>query len=405
MGGQDMNEAPIYSNRRAFLKFLAGSPVLTAVSRVWGQPAMDIFDPYAPQLISRVEEAINVFDFHEAAKQSLMPGHYTYMAMGTDNGGTLRANREGYAKIQLRMRRLTNTRTIDTSINLFDRHYPTPIIIAPVGHQKAFHGEGELPTARAARSRDTEMILSTVTSTGVEDVNAARGRPVWYQLYADENWDITESMVKRVERSGCPVLAITVDLSISNREAANRHHRGSNPECLTCHAPDAGVIPPKPMWDGWERIIRDRTFLDWDWIDRIRDITSMKMMLKGIVTSDDALLALEHGMDGIIVSNHGGRAEDSGRSTIESLPEVVEAVDGRIPVIVDGGIRRGTDIFKALALGADAIAIGRPYIWGLGSFGQAGVETVLDILRRELEIVMKQAGTLTVADIDRRYIV
>jgi isopentenyl diphosphate isomerase/L-lactate dehydrogenase-like FMN-dependent dehydrogenase len=400
-----MNHALKNSTRRAFMSFLAGSPILTIASRVLGQPAIDIFNPYEPQLITRVEDAINVFDFHAAAKQKFMSGHYTYMAMGTDSGGTLLANREGYQEIQLRIRRLTNTRSIDTSIELFGRRYPTPIIIAPVGHQKAFHAEGEIPTARAARSRDTEMILSTVTSTGVEAVNAARGHPVWYQLYADNNWDVTEAMVKRVERSGCPVLAVTVDLPISNREAVNRHHRGSNPECLPCHAPNAGVIPPKPMWDGWERSITGRTFLDWDWIDRIRDITNMKMMLKGIVTSEDALLSLEHGMDGIIVSNHGGRAEDSGRSTIESLPEVVEAIDGRIPVIVDGGIRRGTDIFKALALGADAIAIGRPYIWGLGSFGQPGVEKVLDILKRELEIVMKQAGTLNIAEINKQYLV
>jgi isopentenyl diphosphate isomerase/L-lactate dehydrogenase-like FMN-dependent dehydrogenase len=144
--------------------------------------------------------------------------------------------------------------------------------------------------------------------------------------------------------------------------------------------------------------------MDWDFVDRLRDSTSMKLLLKGIVTAEDASLAVEHGVDGIIVSNHGGRAEDSGRSTIESLAEVVDAVDGRMPVIVDGGFRRGTDIFKALALGADAIAIGRPYLWGLGSFGQEGVETVLDLLKRELEIVMRQARTTSIEEINRSYI-
>lgn len=392
------------TNRRAFLRYLAASPAILGANRIMGQPAFDIFDPYAPQLITRAQDAINVFDFHEAAKQTYLPGHYTYMSMGTDGGGTLRANREGFKKYQLRMRRLINTRELDTSIELFGRRYSTPIIIAPCGHQRAFHAEAEIPVARAAQSRETEMILSTVTSLAVEDVNAARGQPVWYQLYVDEKWETTRGIVKRVEAAGCPVMAITVDLPISNREADTRHHRANNSNCQGCHAPDAGVIPPKPMYAGLVRTFSDRSFLDWDYVDRIRDITDMKIVIKGIVTAKDAELAIEHGVEGVIVSNHGGRAEDSGRSTIESLPEVVDAINGRIPVIIDSGFRRGTDIFKALALGADAIAIGRPYLWGLGSFGQEGVETVLDILKRELEIIMKQAGTLNIDEINQSYI-
>jgi len=181
--------------------------------------------------------------------------------------------------------------------------------------------------------------------------------------------------------------------------------RDTNPQCQTCHAVDAGVIPQKPMFVGLPERSGSRLFMDWEFVDRLRDTTSMKLVLKGIVTEEDARLAIEHGVDGIVVSNHGGRAEDSGRSTIESLPEVVDAIDGRIPVIVDSGFRRGTDIFKALAIGADAIAIGRPYLWGLGSFGQEGVETVLDILTRELEIVMRQASTTRIDEISRELIV
>ncbi len=399
-----MNEAFKLSTRRAFLSFLAASPVLAAASRVMGQPAFDILDAYAPQLITQAQQAINVFDFHEAAKVRFPPGHYTYMSMGTDNGGTLQANREGFGKYSLRMRRLVDTREMDTSVEIFGERYPIPIIIAPCGSQKAYHPEGEVAVARAARTRGVEQILSTVTSSAVEDVNEGRGRPVWYQLYVDVAWEVTEAMIRRVQAAGCPVLAVTVDLPVSNREAAARHRRDTNAACTSCHAPDAGIIPPKPMFDGLTRSDTDRSFLDWDYIDRIRDATSMRLMLKGIVTAEDARLAIEHGVDGIIVSNHGGRAEDSGRSTIESLPEVVDAVSGLIPVIVDSGFRRGTDIFKALALGADAIAIGRPYLWGLGTFGQEGVETVLDILKREFEIVMKQAGTLSVADINSSYI-
>jgi len=399
-----MNEPLQLSTRRALLRFFAASPVLYAASRAMGQPAFDILDPYAPQIISRAQDAINVFDFHEVAKQTLMPGHYTYMSLGTDDGGTLRANREGFENFKLRMRRLVNTQTIDTSIELFGERYPIPIIIAPCGNQHAFHPEGEVATARAARTRGVEQILSTGTSSSVEEVNEARGRPVWFQLYADAQWQVTQTIVKRAEAAGCPVLALTVDLPVSNREALYRHRRDDNPDCQICHAPDAGVIGPRPMYVGLERSAQRRTFMDWDYVDRLKDSTSMKLFIKGLVTAEDAMLALEHGVDGIIVSNHGGRAENSGRSTIESLPEVAEIVAGRIPVIVDGGFRRGADIFKALALGADAIAIGRPYLWGLGSFGQEGVEAVLDILKRELEIVMRQAGTVRISDINQSFI-
>ena len=194
---------------------------------------------------------------------------------------------------------------------------------------------------------------------------------------------------------------LTVDNIIRNRDALRRYRRDTNSECQVCHAPDAGVIPTKPMLAGLNERRGNRLFMDWDFVDRLKASTSMKLVLKGIVTAEDAELAIEHGVDGIVVSNHGGRAEDSGRSTIESLPGVADAIDGRIPVIVDSGFRRGTDILKALALGADAVAIGRPYLWGLSAFGQEGVETVLDILQRELEIVMRQSSVTRIADINR----
>lgn len=387
------------ASRRAFLSFLASSPALLGARNAFAQL---LHEAYAPEAVARASDAINVFDFHEVAKQVMSAGHYTYMALGTDSGGTLRANRAGFDKFQLRMRRLVDVRNVDTSIELFGERYPLPIMIAPVGHQKAFHPEGEPAVARAARSRNVEQILSTVTSVAVEEVNEARGRPVWFQLYTITDWQDTLAMVKRAEASGCPVLAVTVDLPVSNREILMRHRRDTNAECQACHAPDAGVIPPKPMTGGARPNTR---FVDWDYVDRLRDATSMRIVIKGIVAAEDAHLAVERGVDGIIVSNHGGRAEDSGRGTIESLSEVVDAVDGRMPVIVDGGFRRGTDIFKALALGADAVAIGRPYIWGLASFGQEGVETVLDILKRELEIVMMQARTTRIEEINRDFIV
>ena len=395
------NAASTLASRRAFLRFLASSPAVCAAPSILAQNAAD---PYAPEVIASAADAINVFDFHEVARQVLLPGHYTYMALGTDDGGTLRANREGFGQYRLKMRRLVDVRQIDMSIELLGESYELPIIIAPCGSQKAFHPDGEVAVARAAQTRGVEQVLSTVTSTAVEDVNRARGRPVWFQLYTNPDWEGTQAIVRRAEASGCPVLALTVDLPASNREALARFRRDTNDECQVCHAPDAGVIPPKPMYAGTAINRPNTSFMDWDYVDRLKDFTTMQLMLKGIVTAEDAGLAVEHGVDGIIVSNHGGRSENSGRSTIECLPEVVDAVQGRVPVIVDGGFRRGTDVFKALALGADAIAIGRPYLWGLASFGQEGVETVLDLLARELEIVMKQAGTVRIADIGRSHI-
>ncbi len=386
------------ATRRMLLGFLASSPALYPLSRAFAQTSPEL---YLPEAAGAAADAINVFDFHEAAKRVLMPGHYTYMALGTDSGGTLAANRAGFDKYQLRVRRLAGGTSIDPSIELFGERYPMPILIAPCGAQKAFHPEGEAAVARAARSRGVEQILSTVSSTTVEAVNEARGRPVWFQLYTSPDWDTTLARVKRAERAGCPNLVLTVDLPASNREAIARFRRDTNPECQACHAADAGIIPPLPMV-GSDRI--DSSFLDWAYVDRLREATSMRLLIKGIVTAEDAYLAIAHGVDGIIVSNHGGRSEDSGRGTIESLPEVVDVIGGRIPVIVDSGFRRGTDIFKALAIGADAVAIGRPYLWGLSAFGQEGVETVLDLLKRELEIVMRQAGTLRVADIGREHL-
>lgn len=400
-----MNEELAISTRRAFLSFLAASPVILAASRVSGQPVVDLSDIYAPQILARAQDAINVFDFRETAKHVFQPGHYTRMMMGADNGETVRANREGFSKIQLRMRRLINTQDIDSSVELFGETYPVPIFIAPCGGQKAFHEEGEVAVARAARSRGVGQFLSNVASTAIEEVSAARGAPVLFQLYPDLEWSVTEAVIRRAERAGSRVMAVTVDHPASNREAIQRFRRDSNAECQMCHSEEAGNSAGPPMFDGLVRSGARRTFLDWDYIDRIRDATSMHLMLKGIVTGGDAELAIEHGIEGIIVSNHGGRAENSLRGTIESLPEVVAAVQGRIPVLIDSGFRRGTDIFKALALGADAIAIGRPYLWGLGTFGQEGVETVLDILAREFVVVMRQAGTVNLGQIDRRYIV
>lgn len=399
-------------SRRKFLRFLAASPLLLTppwISSLLAEEAEAVASP---------DLALSVFDFEAVARGSLPPAHFAYLATGVDDDRTLRANREGFDRFQVRARRLVDVRTVDMSVTLFGTTWDSPIVLAPVGSQRAFHPEGEVACARAARSRKHLQILSTMSSSGVEDVVAARGAPVWYQLYPTDQWPIGRALIKRAEAAGCPVLVLTVDLQGgSNRETLARGRRRDTRDCGTCHASGPlgsslgnvrAAIAQKPMFAGLDvSQVRAAQPLDmnWDYLKRLRDTTGMKLVVKGIVTAEDAALAVEHGVDGVIVSNHGGRAEESGRGTIESLPEVVAAVAGRIPVLVDGGFRRGTDVLKAMALGASAVCVGRPYVWGLAAFGQQGVEAVLDILRRELATILRQTGTVRLAEIRRQAVV
>lgn len=373
-----------------------------------------------PDLIASPADALNVFDFEPVARKKLPPAHWGYLATGSDDDATIRANREGYARWDLRVRRLVDTSKLDTSVQVLGVKWPTPIVINPLGSQRAFHPEGELAVARAAKTQNHLMVLSTVATTSIEDVIAARGTPVWFQLYHQQDWNQTKQMVKRAESAGAPAVVFTVDLlGGSNRETMLRERKSDTRTCTNCH--QGG--PPMPGISGRVNESRDNrrkpAIADlkpdapspeigvptWDFVKRLQDATTMKVFIKGIVTRDDAEIAVHNGVNGMFVSNHGGRAENSTRATIASLPEVVAGVRGRVPIILDGGIRRGTDIFKALALGATTTGIGRPYIWGLASFGQEGVETVLALLRKEIEVVMRQAGTTSVKGITKAYIV
>jgi isopentenyl diphosphate isomerase/L-lactate dehydrogenase-like FMN-dependent dehydrogenase len=382
--------------RRRFLKFLAGSPLLASVpAEAWQEAAV----------LENPKDALNVMEFEAAARKALPPAHYGYMATGVDDDKTLRANHEAYGRIQLRPRRLVDVREASTRTSLFGKVWESPIFLCPCGYQNAFHPQGEAATARAARARKSLMLLSTVTTVPVEEVNREYGAPVWYQLYATSSWTITEKLVKRAEAAGCPVLVWTIDLMAGrNTETQTRFRRLDTRDCTTCHGPGGpGGLRRDPMFAGLDLtgVGLAAPALTWDAVERLKNLTSMKVVLKGIETREDTELACRHGADGIIVSNHGGRAEESGRATIECLTEVVEAARGRVPVMIDGGIRRGTDVFKALALGAKAVGIGRPYLWGLSAFGQPGIERVIEILRTELNLVMRQCGTRSIEEITR----
>jgi 4-hydroxymandelate oxidase len=392
-------------NRRSFLKFLAGSPYVAALGgiRAFAQRAPEI-----AEVIADPKEALSVIDFEEAARRKVLPAHWAHMASGVDDDATLHANREGFKHVQLRPRRLRDATKVDIRTDLFGTVYDSPIFTCPTSGEKGFHPDGELAVARATKARGTMQLLSTSTTTGVEDVNSEHGRPVWYQLYAPTAWEACEKLVRRVEAAGCPVIALTVDNTTGrNSETYLRALPKDLRQCLACHEGGLGpTVQGRKMYDGINMtgVAMQNPSMTWEFVDHLRKATTLKLLIKGIDTREDARLAVEHGIDGILVSNHGGRATETGRSTIEALPEVVNAVGGRIPVFLDGGVRRGTDVFKALALGAKAVGIGRPFLWGLGAFGQAGVERVLEILQGELKLVMGNCGTQTVGTIERSYV-
>ncbi len=423
------------NSRRNFVRFLAASPLFAStgidqptLSRLFGGSARDKSEAFSlidqataqdPTLIANAADALDVFDFEPVAKKKIPPAHWGYLITGTDDDATIKANRDGYQKWALRPRRLVDVSKLDTSVELLGHKYDTPIVICPLGSQRAFNPEGELAVARAARAKNHLQVLSTVATTSIEDVIAARGAPVWWQLYATGDWNQTRAMIKRAEAAGAPAIVFTVDLlGGSNRETMFREGLLDTRNCVQCHAggrPAPGVSGRVDDRDNRRKPalavpapgtpIPEVGTPTWDYVKRIKDTTSMKVFVKGLLTPEDAELAIQHGASGMFVSNHGGRADNSLRATIECLPDIARQVKGRAIVELDGGIRRGTDIFKAMALGANAVGIGRPYIWGLGSFGQEGVEAVLAILRRELEIVMRQAGTTSLKQITPAYVV
>jgi isopentenyl diphosphate isomerase/L-lactate dehydrogenase-like FMN-dependent dehydrogenase len=426
-----MSDHDLYAARRHFLGHLAGSPLLAgsaSMASIAGLlaslPASTLAQSYdvlrAPMtplvdgIIVAPEQALNVMDFEPAARKALAkaPAHFGYLASGVDDDATLRANHEDYQKIRIQVRRIVDVRKIDTGCTVLGDRWASPIFLAPISSQAAFNprSEAEVADAKAAKATGHQMVLSTVGSRSIEDVNAAHGSPVWFMLYPTDDWNVALALVKRAERAGSPVLVLTVDREGGrNTETLLRARRADTRNCAACHPPGfKNEVARKPMFDRLDvshvTNLYD-TGMNWDFVRRLQGTTKMKIVLKGIMTRDDAAKAVQSGVDGIIVSNHGGRAEESLRSTIAALPDVVDAVQGRIPVLVDGGVRRGTDVLKALALGATAVGIGRPYCWGLAAFGQPGVEAVLGILQREFETIMKQVGATGLQEIDRASVI
>jgi 4-hydroxymandelate oxidase len=385
--------------RRRLLRFLATSPLM----------ASPVFRAVAAETgLARAADALDVFDFEAAAQQIVPPAHWGYLQSGVDGNVTRDANNSAYAKWQLIPRRFVDVSRVDLATTVFGTALASPVMISPIGSLRALHVEADLGVARAAKAKNQLQIVSTQMSDVLEDIAAARGAPLWFQLYTTNKIEVTRALVQRAQRAGCGVVAVTVDTPAGrNTVTATRMRRQDARTCGTCHQVDAAGNPraglaTKPMFTGIDTqgLGLVSSSLDWDFIRRLKDMTTMKVVIKGIEAEEDAALAVQHGADGIIVSNHGGRALESGRGTIESLPEVVKGAAGKIPVMVDGGVRRGTDVMKALALGASTVGIGRPFVWGLACFGQAGVERVLDILNLELRLAMVGCGARRITEIN-----
>lgn len=366
--------------------------------------------PSTPPPVTSADQVLNVMEFEALARDILPPAHFGYIATGADDDLTVVRNHDAFSHYEIRARRFVDVSRVDATRSIFGTTWPTPIYLSAVSSQRAFHPDAELGTARAARTRSMLMMLSTVASTAVEPVTEARGAPVWQQLYPTDDWAVTEGIVRRAERAGSPAIVLTVDtMPNRNNETLTRAMQADRRTCTACHINNShDRLKKAPMFAGLD-VSRATTSsppnITPAFLDQLRALVSVKLLVKGVVTGEDAALAVAHGVDGVIVSNHGGRNEETLRATLDCLPEVAAAVGGRVPVLLDGGVRRGTDVFKALALGATAVGIGRPQVWGLAAFGQPGVEAVIDILNRELLQIMRQAGTPALASITRERVI
>ncbi|MEV4109539.1 alpha-hydroxy acid oxidase [Nonomuraea sp. NPDC049695] len=332
-------------------------------------------------------------EFEAAARDRLEPAHYDYFAGGAGDEVTLRANEKAFARLGLVPRVLRGLAKLQTDVTLLGSRAAMPVLVAPTAFHRLADPEGERATARAAAAAETIMIVSMAATVAVEDVAAAApGAGLWFQLYVQPDPAFTEAVVRRAEAAGCTALVVTVDspvLGLRERDLRNGFH--DLPEHLCCeNLRDGDRVRPIAM----------SPELSWEHIDRLRDMTALPIVLKGITHPEDARLALGHGVSAIMVSNHGGRQLDTVPATIDLLPDIVAAVGGAVPVLLDGGVRRGTDVLKALALGAAAVAIGRPVIWGLAADGERGVARVLGLLRAEVEHALTLCGCASISDLE-----
>jgi 4-hydroxymandelate oxidase len=347
---------------------------------------------------------VNVAEYEPLARARLTPMAYHYIAGGSGDEITMRRNRECLDAIRIKPRVLRDVRSIDTRLELLGDPLEFPVLLAPTGFQGLYHPLGEIAAARGAEAARTIYIASTVANTAIADIARASGARLWFQLYAQKDHGFTRELIERAEAAGCRALCLTVDTPVLGPRDREKRENFAMPPDLRFGNLDVLSGPYTAERHHDPHGIHN-PFLNpgmtWETVDAIRSATRLPLVLKGILAAEDARFAVEHGVAAIAVSNHGGRNLDTVPASIEALPGVVEAVAGRVPVLFDGGVRRGVDVVKALALGARAVMIGRPYLWGLAVGGAAGVQRVVEILRLELEAAMALLGVASLASLDR----
>lgn len=347
---------------------------------------------------------VNLLEFEAIARGKLPAMVFGYYVSGSDDQVTLRDNREAFNRIRLRPHYMRGVEYLDTTTNVLGHTLPYPFMVAPMGFMAMAHPDGELAMARATTKHNIPMVLSTMSNYKMEDVAAASDGLKLFQLYIYNNRAVTEALVKRAENAGFKALVLTVDVPVLGRREADIHNGFHLPEGLIAgnlEGNEMKAINPAHAESGLSAYINElwENNLSWEHLDWLKSVTDMPILLKGILRGDDAQLALEHGVDGIIVSNHGGRQLDTAPAPIDVLQEIVDVVDGRVDVLMDGGVRRGTDIIKALAMGAKAVLVGRPMMYALAYDGEAGVNHALDLLTTEFETAMRLCGTRNLTEI------
>ncbi len=367
---------------RALAGFLAGSPLLRSQQ-----------DPFRDHSrVPGLNELVTAFDFEPIAYAKVPRYNYDYTAYGTDSEFTLRRNREAFDWVELIPNRVSGISPIQTATEILGTKMDFPIIVSPSAAHSMLHPDGELATYQGATAAsNTPYIVSNVSSFPFEKIAPAAKGPLWFQLYPKLELDDNREVLDRVQAAGARAVVVTMD------QQANEHERILHDRNLAAGVPATRRTAPKNPY----RLAEVRLFYTWKLLEQIRRMVKVPMLAKGILTAEDAKLCLECGMDGVYVSNHGGRSLDYSPSTLEVLPEIIDAVGGKVPVLFDSGVRRGADALKALALGARAVCLGRLPRWGLGAYGAPGVQRILEILQAELVQAMAYTGRPALASIDR----
>lgn len=356
----------------------------------------------------RLQSIFTVEEFETEAQKYLTHEAFEYLAGGAGAGLTVTENRAAFDRIRLLPRVLVDVSRINTALELFGRTHDFPLLLAPAGYHRLLHPRGELETAEGARLSQATLCAATFSTFTIEEIARAAPRPLWFQLYIQTDRGLTKELVERALACGCEAICITVDVPVNgprDRElrAGFRLPPGVQRANLARLGPEIAAAAHRPVGRNIYSVTHgaDATWKDIEWL---RSLIAAKLLLKGILHPADAEQALQVGCDGLIVSNHGGRSLDTVPASLHALPAIARQVDGRVPVLLDGGIRRGIDVFKALAYGATAVLIGRPYLWGLAAGGAHGVARVLEILRTELEMTMGLTGCTQLSQISPEFL-